>query len=148
MYKVEVVHLGMSSSSCYRHELAEWFDNLKTSSRMPKNLEDSHWACRVSTVALKERKALGTESSEKHRMTIAPCWPNPEGHGSWFIYPSQRSFLFAYTVGMNPVHKTLVCKKHDFILLQLNLHFIWSPILFEGRKCDLSQFWVNLAFQV
>lgn len=45
-----------------------------------------------------------------------------------------------HTVTINLVHKTRVCKKCSFILLQLSTYSIWNLIPLEGRKCNFSQF--------
>lgn len=45
-----------------------------------------------------------------------------------------------HAVTINVVHRTRVCKKCSFILLQLSTYSVWNLIPLEGRKCNFSQF--------
>lgn len=146
---MEVMHLGLPTPlGCYWHQLAECFDNLKISSGTTRNQGDKHMqGLHCSTQG---RESPGLQGFRDNKNDCSPMWTIPRW-SQFVIYVSSKypqcSSPFAYAVAMYLVHRTEVCKKCDFILLQLNLNSR-SSILFEGRKWNLSQFYINLAFQV
>lgn len=62
------------------HQLAECFDNLKTSSGTTRNQGDKYMQGLHCSTQGKE--SPGLQGFWDHRMTAAPCGPYPDGHSS------------------------------------------------------------------